>query len=328
MTTALPVIDVSGLVSNELSARARAAAQLGHACREIGFFYVVKHGIPESTRDAMFAAAREFFALPVAAKEQYSIKRSPHNRGYIALEGERLDEAAPRADYKEAFNVGLELAADHPEVLAGKPFRGINLWPALPHWRETVLTYYDACWALGRRLHHGFALDLGIAEDFFEDKLDAPLAMVRMLHYPPQPHSQDRAPDSGAGMHTDYGNLTILATDGIAGLQVRTRTGAWLEAPHIPGAFVCNIGDCLMRWTNDVYLSTPHRVRIPVQDRYSVAFFLDPNPDACVEVLQACVAPGAASKYPPTTGADYLRQRLTATYDHLKTPMQPAVNIS
>jgi isopenicillin N synthase-like dioxygenase len=319
MLTALPVIDVSGLASDQLSDRARVAAQLGQACREIGFFYVINHGIAETTRAAMFAAARQFFALPVVAKEQYSIKRSPHNRGYIALEGERLDEAAGRPDHKEAFNVGLELAADHPEVLAGKPFRGVNLWPALPHWRETVLAYYDACWALGRRLHHGFALDLGIGEDFFEDKLDAPLAMVRILHYPPQPQSQDRAPDSGAGMHTDYGNLTILATDGVAGLQVRTRSGAWLDAPHIPSAFVCNIGDCLMRWTNDVYLSTPHRVAIPVQDRYSVAFFLDPNPDARVEVLEGCIAPGAASKYQPTTGADYLRERLAATYDHLKT---------
>jgi isopenicillin N synthase-like dioxygenase len=119
-------------------------------------------------------------------------------------------------------------------------------------------------------------------------------------------------------MHTDYGNLTILATDGVAGLQVRARSGDWLDAPHIPGAFVCNIGDCLMRWTNDVYISTPHRVAIPVQDRYSVAFFLDPNPDARVEVLQSCIAPGAASRYRPTSGADYLRERLTATYDHLK----------
>src|SRR5580698_3405047 len=104
MMTELPVIDVLGLTSAELSDRARVAAQLGHACREIGFFYVVNHGIPEATRAAMFDASREFFALPVAAKEQYSIKRSPHNRGYVALEGERLDEGAPRADYKEAFN--------------------------------------------------------------------------------------------------------------------------------------------------------------------------------------------------------------------------------
>jgi len=318
MMTSLPVIDVSGLASSKLSARAAAAAELGQACREIGFFYAVNHGIPEAIRNAIFAASQAFFALPIAVKQECSIKRSPHNRGYVALEGERLNEGSARSDFKEAFNVGLELAADNPEVKAGKPFRGVNLWPALPGWRETVLAYYDACWALGRRIHHGFALDLGIAEDFFEDKLDAPMATLRMLHYPPQPQSQDRAPDSGAGTHSDYGNLTILATDGVAGLQVRARGGDWIDAPHIPGAFVCNIGDCLMRWTNDIYVSTPHRVAIPVRDRYSVAFFLDPNPDARVEVLQSCIGPGAAPKYQPTSGADYLRKRLTATYDHLK----------
>jgi isopenicillin N synthase-like dioxygenase len=315
--TELPVIDVSGLTSAEISQRAAVAAKLGHACRETGFFYVVNHGIPEAAREAIFAATRAFFSLPVTAKEACS-KRSRHNRGYVALEAERLNESAALSDYKEAFNVGLELAADDPEVLAGKPFRGVNLWPTISGWRETILAYYDACWNLGRRIHRGFALDLGVPEDFFESKLDAPLAILRMLHYPSQPQRRDEAPDSGAGMQTDYGNLTILATDGVAGLQVRARSGAWLDAPYIPGAFICNIGDCLMRWTNDVYLSTPHRVAIPVQDRYSVAFFLDPNPDARVEVLQSCMAPGIPPKYGPTTGAEYLQERLTATYDHLK----------
>jgi isopenicillin N synthase-like dioxygenase len=314
----LPVIDVSGLSSPDLPKRAAVASELGRACRGIGFFYVVNHGIPEPVRDGVFSAAKTFFSLPVAVKEESSIKRSPHNRGYIAIEGERLDVSAPLPDQKEAFNVGLELTADNPEVLAGKPFRGINLWPAIPDWRETILAYYNACWALGRRIHHGFALDLGIKEDFFEDKLDAPLATLRLLHYPPQPQRQDRAPDSGAGAHSDYGNLTILATDGVAGLQVRARSGSWIDAPHIPGAFVCNIGDCMMRWTNDVYVSTPHRVAIPVRDRYSVAFFLDPNPDARVEVLQSCVAAGDVPKYLPTSGAAYLHEKLTPTYDHLK----------
>src|SRR6202042_3312901 len=114
MTTALPVIDVSGLASDELSARARVAAQLGHACREIGFFYVVNHGIAESTRAAIFEDARAFFALSLAAKEQYSITASPHNGGYVALEPERLDEGAVRADYMDAFNIGFELAPGPP----------------------------------------------------------------------------------------------------------------------------------------------------------------------------------------------------------------------
>jgi isopenicillin N synthase-like dioxygenase len=316
--TQLPVIDVSDLASAELSKRAAVAAELGRACRETGFFYAANHGIPEAARDSTFAAARAFFALPTETKEEYSIRRSRHNRGYVAIEGERLDETAATSDYKEAFNVGLELAASDPEVLAGKPFRGVNLWPAITGWRDTVLEYYDACLELGRRIHRGFALDLGVEEDFFEDKLAAPLAVLRILHYPPQPQKRERGPDSGAGTHTDYGNLTILAVDGVAGLQVRARSGAWLDAPQIPGALVCNIGDCLMRWTNGVYVSTPHRVAIPTEDRYSVAFFLDPSPDARVEVLPTCLAPGELPKYPPTTGAEYLQQRLTATYDHLK----------
>jgi isopenicillin N synthase-like dioxygenase len=309
----LPLIDVSGLAFGDIAKRRAVAAQLGSACRGIGFFYVTNHGISDATREATFAAAQTFFALPASAKEEFSVKGLPDVRGYVPLEKERLDERAALSDYKEAFDVGLELAAGHPDLLARKPFRGTNLWPSLSGWRETVLNYYDGCWALGRQIHRGFALDLGLEEDYFEDKLDAPLATLRMLHYPLQPDGRPRTQDSGAGTHTDYGNLTILATDGVAGLQVRTRSGSWLDAPYIPGAFVCNIGDCLMRWTNDLYVSTPHRVAAPARDRYSIAFFLDPNPDARVEALASCLAPGELPKYPPISGADYLRERLAAT---------------
>ncbi|HEY9344682.1 MAG TPA: 2OG-Fe(II) oxygenase family protein, partial [Inquilinus sp.] len=122
---------------------------------------------------------------------------------------------------------------------------------------------------------------------------------------------------------TDYGNVTILATDGVAGLQVRRRDGVWLDAPPVPGGFLCNIGDCLMRWTNDAYVSTPHRVQPPERERYSVAFFLDPNPEALVEALPGCVTADRPARYPPVLGADYLRSRLDATYAH-RAPGQTA----
>ena len=78
-----------------------------------------------------------------------------------------------------------------------------------------------------------------------------------------------------------------------------------------------NIGDCLMRWTNDTYESTPHRVihKAP-RERMSIAFFLDPNPDAVVEALPSCTGPGRPALYPPISGEDYLRERLDATYAH------------
>ena len=311
----IPIIDVSGLRSNDIAERKAVAELLGSACRHVGFFYVTGHGIPPTIASGIFAAARDLFALPDNDKDALSIKRSRHNRGYVGIATERLDETAS-PDQKEAFNIGLELPADDPEVRAGKPFRGVNLWPDLPSWRDRVLAYYDACQALQLQIHRGFALDLGLPEDFFADKMDRPIATLRLLHYPAgQPVM---GADIGAGQHTDYGNLTILATDGVAGLQVRRRDGVWLDAPHVAGAFVCNIGDCLMRWTNDVYVSTPHRVLRPRQERYSVAFFADANPDALVEALPGCVAPGEAPLYPPILCGDYLTQRLTATYDHLK----------
>lgn len=310
----IPLIDLSGLRSDRLQDREAVAAALGDACRRVGFFYITHHGLPDSVLRDMFAATRQFFALPVAQKQTLSYTLSPHNRGYIELAGERLNVEA-LADFKEAFNIGLELQPDDPDVIAGKPFRGVNLWPPLAGWRAAMLAYYDACWSLGRMIHHGFALDLGLAEDFFEDKLDAPLATLRLLHYPPK-RAELPSGQIGAGEHTDYGNLTILATDGVAGLQVRSRGGDWIAAPSIPGAFVCNIGDCLMRWTNDIYVSTPHRVMMPEQDRFSVAFFLDPNPDATVEVLPSCMTPGQAARYAPISGADFIRSRLDPTYAH------------
>jgi isopenicillin N synthase-like dioxygenase len=312
----IPIIDLTGLRSDDLAERKDTAAELGTACRNVGFFYVRNHGVPDTVARGIFDASHRFFGQSFEIKNELSIKRSPHNRGYVGVAGERLDtKASP--DQKEAFNIGFELPPDDPELLAGKPFRGVNLWPNLPGWRDQVLAYYDACMTLQLTIHRGFALDLGIDEDFFTDKMDRPIATLRLLHYPAGEASAGA--EIGAGQHTDYGNVTILATDGVAGLQVQRRDGIWLDAPHIDGTFVCNIGDCLMRWTNDVYVSTQHRVLRPKVERYSVAFFADANPDAVVETLPTCLAPGEMPRYPAITCADYLRQRLTATYDHLKT---------
>jgi isopenicillin N synthase-like dioxygenase len=312
MGDAVPVLDVSGLRGTAADRRA-VAATLGEACRGPGFFLVTGHGIPATVTASLFAAARAFFGQDRAAKEALSIRRSPHNRGYVALDEEQLDPTKP-ADRKEAFNIGLDLAASDPEVVTGAPFRGVNRWPeGLPGFREAVMAHFDAAWALGRLLHRGFALDLGLAEDFFENKLDRPLATLRLLHYPA---GAGTGAPLGAGEHTDYGNVTVLATDGVAGLEVRRRGGGWGAVPQIPGAFVCNIGDCLMRWTNGLYASTPHGVRAPVAERYSAAFFLDPNPDAVVAALPSCIGPDSPPGWPPITGAAYLRERLDATYAH------------
>jgi isopenicillin N synthase-like dioxygenase len=310
--SAIPVIDVAALVDGSPAQARDVAKALGTACREVGFFYVAGHGVPLELMKRVFDTSAAFFTGPASVRDAVSFDGPGSNRGYIRLGGETLDPGKP-PDVKEAFNIGLELAPDDPELVAGVAFRAANLWPEMPDFRATMLDYFNQVWRLGRDLHRGFALDLGLDPDFFESKLDRPNATLRLLHYPPseKPLSGGQL---GAGVHTDYGNVTLLATDAVGGLMVQDRSGRWLDAPVMPGAFVCNIGDCLMRWSNDVYVSTPHKVVNPGVDRYSVAFFLDPNPDAVVACLPTCTSPERPAKYAPISGAEFLRSRLEPTY--------------
>ena len=254
---------------------------------------------------AAFAESRAFFAEPVAAKAALAIERVGGNRGYSGLLHEALDPKAG-ADLKEAFNIGLDLAPDDPEIAAGVPFRALNVWPDAPGFKPTFLAYFDACSAPRQRP----APRLRAATSACRSTSSATSSIVRWrrcgcLHYP-----ATAAEAIGAGEHTDYGNITLLATDDVGGLEVRTRSGDWIAAPPIAGAFVVNIGDCLMRWTNDVYVSTPHRVvNRSGRERYSIAFFFDPNPDALVEAIPSCGEP----RYAPILAADYLKMRLDAS---------------
>jgi isopenicillin N synthase-like dioxygenase len=314
---AIPVIDIAQLINGSLAQARRVANALGRACRDVGFFYISGHGVPPALIARVFETSAAFFGGPASIREAATFSGPGGNRGYIRLGGEALDPSKP-ADVKEAFNIGLELAPDDPELLARAPFRAANLWPDMPDFRDTMLDYYHRLWRLGRDLHRGFAIDLELEPDFFESRLDRPNATLRLLHYPKvaKPPSDGQL---GAGAHTDYGNVTLLATDAVGGLMVQDRSGRWLDAPVIPGTFVCNIGDCLMRWSNDVYVSTPHKVVSPSgADRYSVAFFLDPNPDAVIACLPTCINPERPAKYAPITGADFLRSRLEPTYASTK----------
>ena len=235
-----------------------------------------------------------------------------NNRGYVSVGGESLDpQAAP--DIKEAFNVGREVTTSDPRVVAKKPFVGVNQWPRNPpRFRETLLAYYDACLTVARHVHRAMCVDLGIPTTFFDKGLEPSGSFLRLLQYP--------VSGGTAGAHTDYGNITLLAQDTVSGLEVLTRTDRvnWVKAPVVPGAFVCNIGDCLMRWTNNVYVSSPHRVRsVPGRVRRSVAFFCELDGDTVVECLPTCVG-SDGPKYAPITVAAYLKQRLDATYAYRK----------
>ncbi|MEE4450610.1 isopenicillin N synthase family dioxygenase [Novosphingobium resinovorum] len=311
-TPDLPVIDIAPLLSGSPEGARAVARRIGDACRSVGFFYIAGHGVPQPQIDAVYAHSRAFFDLPLRDKTALTISRSMNNRGYAGIDDESLDPDAP-ADLKEAFNVGREPEGDE----AFAPGDG-NQWPDLPDFRDAMLAYYTAMRRLGEELHRAFALDLDLPEDFFATSIDRPLATLRLLRYPPATAEEERP---GAGTHTDYGNITILSQDMTGGLQVCLRDGRWLDATPIAGTFICNIGDCLMRWSNDIYTSTPHRVfNTGGKVRHSVVFFFDPNADACIACLPHCASAERPARYAPVLAGDYLKQKLDATYAFRKSP--------
>lgn len=309
----VPIISLAGLRSGKPADLARIGREIGRAARGLGFFSASDHGIPQPMIDAVFRTSSEFFALPRAEKESLSVTHSSAYRGYVRLGEEKLDPALA-GDVKECFNAGMDLAADDPDVLAGKPFHAVNQWPAVPGFRSTITTFSEAALELVVLLHRAIAVDLGIEAHFFDAAFARAVGIARLLYYPPHPGDFDGT-TYGAGAHTDYGNLTLLAQDGTGGLEVRKRDGEWMMVPPAAGTFVCNIGDCLMRWTNDVYVSNAHRVvNRSGRERYSVAYFGDPNADALVACLPSVLGPGEEPKYAPIAFADYLRSRYEATY--------------
>src|SRR5271156_588532 len=161
----------------------RITGEIAKTCRTVGFFYVVDHGVAPDLMRTAFAEARAFFAEPVATKAALAIERVGGNRGYSGLKHEALNAEAG-ADLKEAFNIGLDLAPNDPDLIAGVPLRTLNVWPDAPGFKATLLAYFDACSGLANALHRAFASDLGLPLDFFRDKLDRPLATLRVLRYP------------------------------------------------------------------------------------------------------------------------------------------------
>lgn len=276
----LPIVDVAPLISG--GDAVRVAAEIGAACREAGFFYATGHSIEPDMLSALAAASRRFFALPESEKMNIEMTRGGRAwRGYFPVGGE-LTSGQP--DRKQGLYFGEELDASDPRVRAGLPLHGVNLFPdAVPELKPAVMRYMAQTTRVAHAIMEGVALSLGLDAQYFRRTYTAaPTLLFRVFEYP----AGDDA-GFGVGEHTDYGLLTLLAQDDNGGLEVKTRRG-WIEAPPLPDALVCNIGDMLDRLTGGAYPSTPHRVRnVSGKSRLSFPFFFDPGWDAWIVPLPA-----------------------------------------
>ena len=309
--SSLPVIDLSGLADDDPAALGRIAAGISSACELSGFFYVSAHGIPGDAIEALRDQAKRFFALPDTAKAGIAINR--YNRGYLAP-GQARMQGATRSDLKEVFFWGRELTADDPDILAGRPLCGVNLWPSEPEgFKATVQRYHEAAAGLGDALLRAFAVALDQPAEFFAPFYRRSMTRGQLIHYPPPPPDAP-ADQFGVAPHSDFGCITLLLQE-TPGLEVLSRSGHWIAASPIPGTLVINIGDLLERWTGGRLPSTRHRVRNATGgDRYSIAIFHDPSPSALVD--PAALIGRDEDGYPPIEAARYIDGRNRGAFAH------------
>jgi isopenicillin N synthase-like dioxygenase len=328
VTGSLPIIDIGCFATGSPCDRTQdeAAAELDRICKETGFFLVTGHGIASDVKADMLAAAREFFASPAREKLRISIDRSSCHRGYVPIATEALDATgSPAGDLKESLDTGLEHGPDHPEVRAGIPLAGPNQFPGTPGFRQAWERYLTQGIEAAQRVQRAMARALGLPAGYLLDRPGGEVMYhLRVLHYPPQHTAVPQPGQLGCGTHTDYGTVTLLADDGVGGLQVMRRDRTWIDVSAPSETLIVNLGDLMAIWTNDRWISNPHRVvNPPHTDRYSMPLFVTPPFRSVISCLPTCLEPGARPAYPTQDTGAYIMSRLNATHSYRNPLLAP-----
>ena len=320
----IPILDLGPFLASEPGALDTVAKQLYRASTEVGFYYLKNHGVSDRLIDQTFSESSRFHALPLEQKQR--LKLDKNKIGYLEV-GSSVTRHSPLAGQAKpnlysAFCLRHDLAPDDPQVLAGKPFRAPNRWPeGLPGFRANVMTYCRALEDLARRLLPLFARSLDLPLDFFDAAFHTPLLNMQLNHYEHQPDFDGS--QFGLAPHTDRTFFTILCQAKVPGLEIRTADERWVVAPVLPGHFLVNTGDLLRLWTNEVFLSTPHRViNSSNVDRDSIPFFFNPDPDTLIECLPTCQSAERPAKSPPIRYMDFYSWFVKQNYPDVVTAMR------
>jgi|TARA_B110000902_G_scaffold40427_1_gene43454 isopenicillin N synthase-like dioxygenase len=281
-------------------------AALHEAATGVGFAIIYNTALTGPRVSKVIETYRTFFKRPEAEKREVNMAQTGSNRGWGAAGSEQVDPDA-NPDYKQFFDSGVELPLGDPR--AQMPVYGLNQWPSDDAtFRSSILAYYDDAIDVAMDVLRGIATSINMPSDYFDAAFQTPMALLRGSFYPERPKDAT-SKDFGIATHTDYGCLTLLATDGSPGLEVRKRGGGWIPISARPGEFVINFGEMMEFWTAGQVKATPHRVIGGNAERVSVPLFFNPAHDTNVA--------------PPNSGevvlaGDHLSRRFKETYLHLK----------
>jgi isopenicillin N synthase-like dioxygenase len=309
----IPTLDIAPYLNGDPGGREKAAAQLREISKTVGFLYLKGHGIPQTVIDAVFEQSRRFHALPLETKKTIPyFETGSFKSGYqpCSLDDYQLtniniiENAKPNLVAK--FSINREGGSGGLSMTDEQRRARVNMWPEnLPGFKEALQDYHARIEKLGRQFLPLWATSLKLPLDHFDKFFATPHLTMSLLYYPPQKTVGNR--QYGIAPHTDNAMMTFLSQKDISGLAVRMPSGHWRAVDIVPGALLVNTGNLMVRWTNDEYLSTKHRViNTNSIDRYSIPVFFGPSGDAMIEVLSTCQGPGRPSLYEPIT---YLKLR-------------------
>lgn len=310
----VPILDLAPYLNGEEGAREQTAADLRHLQENLGYYYIVNHGVPADLIERTFEKAAAFFSLPEDEKRKIMVNR--HQQGFVPSKASimktELTDANTMADLNEGLSLMRERTQDDPKVVAGVRFSGLNQWPdGVPGLRETFLEYHAEMEALGRRLLPLYAVALDKPADYFDRFFEDAHFYNRNSFYPAV-ESTDGSQALGA--HSDHNFMALLPMSAEPGLMYATPSGNWFEAPSVPGAIVVNTGEFLKRWTNGRFLPTPHRVTVPKHDRYAITFHYSPSDETVAEPLDTCCGPDNPPRFEPKTFLQHLTDYIDAVY--------------
>lgn len=302
----IPIIDFDGFYADDVSRRQEIVDEVDRCASQIGFMYARNLSVNNELIQKAFQSSADFFNLSFKEKQSFTYEGSVPNHGYQSFASEKLDQSKP-ADLKEAFtmrNIPLSIAEGRP-------------WPS-DKYRDIAIELFNRSLADANTVMEAFAEALDLPLNFFRKYHTGEVIALRYLHYP-LVNQEPKEGQLGAGAHTDYGTVTLLYQDDVGGLEVKGADGIWHQATYIPDTVIINTGDLMSRWTNEKYCSTLHRVRARTQkeakttDRYSIAFFTNPDNDAPICVLPSCQSPNEPPKFPDTTAGEHIQERIAAS---------------
>jgi len=308
----VPSLDLADFTSGDASKKANFVETLGNAYQNIGFVAIKNHGLTDELTKSLYDTIQSFFSLPDEVKQKYEIEGLAGQRGYIG-KGKEHAKGRKTGDLKEFYHVGQEVTDGDP-IKSEYPD---NIWvDEIPNLEQSGLKVYKILEDAGFKMLSAIAIHLGLAENYFYDKVKNGNSILRPIHYFPIENPEEIPDDAvRAAEHGDINLITLLMGASADGLQVLRRDGKWIPITALPDQLVVNVGDMMERLTNKKLKSTIHRVVNPPKEqmkssRYSIPFFMHPRSDMDLSCLKNCVTEENPKQFDDIKAGEFLNERL------------------